>query len=172
MGRDKATLVIEAQPLWARQIGLLQELQPEAIWVSARVAPSWVPPNLEVVVDNPPSRGPLSGISAALDRTRSSHLLALAVDLPRMTSEHLGKLAGLAQPACGVIPRNLKGWEPVVAIYPKEASALASRALASQDVSMQSFALALVRQGLLRPYCLVAEETALYLNVNTPQDLV
>src|SRR6266851_3658974 len=128
MGRDKAVLQVDGEPLWCRQIALLRELQPEALWVSARTRPAWVPPNIEVVLDHPPSRGPLSGITAALVRMESTHLLALAIDLPCMTREHLLKLVGCIQPECGVIPRHHDHLEPLAAIYPKEAAALAQNA--------------------------------------------
>jgi molybdopterin-guanine dinucleotide biosynthesis protein A len=171
MGRDKATLVIEGEPLWARQLSLLRALKPAALWVSARTAPVWLPPDTELVLDSPPSRGPLSGIAATLDRMQSSHLLALAVDLPSMTVEHLRKIAGMANPACGVIPRNQDHLEPLAAIYPKQAVSLARSALTSQDFSMRSFAGELLRLELLRDYVLSAEERGLYQNLNTPQDL-
>ena len=171
MGREKATLEFGGEPLWARQIARLGELQPREIWVSARARPAWLPPNVEVVLDHPPSRGPLSGIAVALDRMDSSHLLALAVDLPRMTSEHLRKLTAMAQPGCGVIPREQDHLEPLAAIYPKEAAALAQSTLGSDDVSLHGLARKLLQQSLLRAYHLTPEELPLYFNVNTPRDL-
>src|SRR5260370_25435542 len=74
MGSDKATLLFAGEPLWARQFRTLRELQPEALWLSARVPPAWRPPEIEIVPDEPPSRAPLSGIAAALRRLRTSHL--------------------------------------------------------------------------------------------------
>jgi len=171
MGRDKATLPLAEKPLWSRQLDVLRRLQPTAIWISAREAPSWLPPDIEVVLDVPPSQGPLSGISAGLRRLETSHLLALAVDLPRMTSEHLRKLARFAVPGCGVIPTNHDWFEPLGAVYPKEAAALAQEALTCSDVSMQSLARKLLERRLLMEYPLATEEIELYQNVNTPRDL-
>jgi molybdopterin-guanine dinucleotide biosynthesis protein A len=171
MGRDKATLLLSGKPLWFRQLALLRELQSAAIWISARETPPWVPLDIEVVLDTTPSRGPLSGIVAALNRTQTSHLLVLAVDLPRMTSEHLLKLASVTTPGCGVVPSHEKHLEPLTAIYPKEAASLAQHALESPDVSMHSFARKLLEQRLLKEYPLAREEADLYLNVNTRRDL-
>jgi molybdopterin-guanine dinucleotide biosynthesis protein A len=103
---------------------------------------------------------------------QTSHLLALAVDLPRMTSEHLRQLAGKAQPGCGVAPFNQDHLEPLAGIYPKEAAAMAQTALASQDTSMRSFARELLRRGLLREHALAPQEIPLYFNINTPGDLL
>jgi molybdenum cofactor guanylyltransferase len=82
MGADKATLVLDGEPLWSRQLRTLRELQPERILISARTKPAWCPPEIEVVLDKPPSRGPLTGLAAALKRIHTTHLFALAIDLP------------------------------------------------------------------------------------------
>jgi molybdenum cofactor guanylyltransferase len=171
MGRDKATLALLGEPLWSRQLAVLRELKPAMIWISAREAPSWAPPDVEVVLDDIPSRGPLTGITAGLNRVRTSYLLALAVDLPRMTSDHLLKLAAFAVPKRGVIPRNHDKFEPLSAIYPQEAAPLAQQALTSSDVSMQSFVRKLLDRRLLLEYPLATEEIDLYQNLNTPHDL-
>ena len=169
MGADKATLIVGGEPLWSRQLSLLRELHPEALWVSARNRPRWCPPDVEVVLDIPPSYGPLSGLSAALRQLRTTHLIALAVDLPRMTSAHLRHLQSLASPGCGVIPRN-EGWfEPLCAIYPREAIGLLDTS--DGNSSMQPCVQALVHNGLARPYDPTGFERLLYHNANFPVDL-
>ena len=171
MGRDKATLKIQGEPLWLRQLILLQKLEPKAIWVSARTPPTWLPPNIEALLDEPPSRGPLSGIALALERIETTHLLVLAIDLPAMSSAHLQKLAALAIPGRGVIPATSQHFEPLAAIYPKSAAPAAARALLDGKLALQVFARALLEAGLVTEYRLKAEEGPLYRNVNTPADL-
>ena len=171
MGVDKAALQFEGEPLWARQLRILRELQPEALWVSARVPPTWHPPEVEFVLDEPPSRGPLSGIAAALRRLSTSHLLVLAIDLLRMTPEHLRQLRALAGPGCGVIPRRGELFEPLCALYPVEAASPAQTVLAGGDVSLQHFARVLLGRNLLQIHPLSPAEEPLYRNVNTPADL-
>src|SRR5882757_11347265 len=68
MGKDKATLLFRDRPLWQIQFDLLRTLQPEEIFVSARTDPPWRPSGVQFVSDEPPSRGPLSGLSATLAR--------------------------------------------------------------------------------------------------------
>jgi len=172
MGGDKATLLVEGKPLWQRQLQVLSATRPVVLWVSARGVLPWCPPEIEVVLDKAPSRGPLSGVAAALCRLRTSHLLVLAVDLPQMTTEHLRKLWGLSQPGTGVIPLNGGFCEPLCAIYPVEAAAVAEAALKSSDVSLQSFARTLRHHSQARVYNLTPEEQPLYLNMNTPADLL
>jgi molybdopterin-guanine dinucleotide biosynthesis protein A len=172
MGTDKATLRFEGQPLWERQIGLLRELRPAALWISARVRLVWCPLEVEVIIDKPPSRGPLSGLSAALRKLQTSHLLALAIDLPQMTTEPLNKLWSLAQPGCGVVPSHEDLLEPLCAIYPAEAAANAAAALdGDNDVSVRSFVQTLCRENRMRTYSLSGTERRFFHNMNTPGDL-
>ena len=171
MGVDKATLLIAGEPLWHRQLRMIKELEPEALWVSARGELSWCPPEIEVVVDKIPSRGPLSGVAAALSRLQTSHLLVLAIDLPQMTAEHLRELWGLSRPGAGVIPLNGADFEPLCAIYPAEAAVVAEARLSSPDASLQGFAATLRHLSRVRVYELTPEEKPLYLNMNTPSDV-
>src|SRR5271168_2169863 len=88
MGVDKATLIIEGEPLWQRQLRTMRGLRPEALWVSARAELPWCPVGTEVVTDKMPSRGPLSGVAEGLRLLQTSHLLVVAIDLPQMTTDH------------------------------------------------------------------------------------
>jgi molybdopterin-guanine dinucleotide biosynthesis protein A len=171
MGQDKATLTRAGEPAWARQFKLLRALQPDHLWLSARTRPAWCPPEIEVVPDEPPSRGPLSGLTATLQRLETSHLFALAIDLPQMTPQMLSRLWQLAQPGCGVIPVNEDSLEPLCAIYPREAVSVAKEALAGDDLSLRRFAGTLLQQNLLRTYLLTEKEKSLFRNVNAPADM-
>ncbi len=172
MGVDKATLQIDGEPFWTRQLRILQELQPDALWISARSRPIWCPPEIGVVLDEPPSRGPLSGLTAGLRRLQTSHLLVLAIDLPRMTAEHLHKLRGLAWPGAGVIPLHDGSFEPLCAIYPAEAADAAIASLGGEDVSLWSLAKNLLWQKRAFPLQLSDSDKRLYHNVNSPADLL
>jgi molybdopterin-guanine dinucleotide biosynthesis protein A len=171
MGADKALIEIAGQPLWARQINLLREFQPQSLWVSARTRPAWCPAEIELVLDASPSHGPLSGLVAALDRLQTSHLLALAIDLPRMTVAELRKLWAMARPGLGVIPVNGKNFEPLCAIYPAEGTAPAASALAGNNFSLQKLLQSLLRANCIRTHALTEDEKPLFLNANSPADL-
>jgi len=171
MGFDKATLNIGGEPLWQRQLRVLRELSPAVLWVSARERPSWCSREIEVVLDESPRRAPLSGLAAGLSQLRTSHLLVLAIDLPRISAEHLRKLCDLARPGSGVIPLNEDYFEPLCAIYPVEAGASAQAALISDDVSLQHFGKTLLRESYAEKYVLTSDERPLYLNLNAPSDL-
>jgi len=171
MGFDKATLTIAGEPLWQRQLRVLHELSPAVLSISARARPLWCPPEIEVVPDESPVHAPLSGLAAGLRCLQTSHLLVLAIDLPRISAEHLRTLCDLARPGSGVIPLNGDYFEPLCAIYPIEAAATAQAALESGDISLQHFGQALLRNSLAKSFALTAEERLLYVNLNNPSDL-
>jgi molybdenum cofactor guanylyltransferase len=170
MGRDKATIDFRGRPLWQRQIELLRGLHPEKIFVSARKEPSWQPPEAELLLDAPPSRGPLSGLTKALERMQTTHLAALAVDMPFMTSEQMRVLWSLATIGCGVLPMIGDRAEPLAAIYPKEAGSDFSTALAGDDFSLQRLSRALVQGGKLRVFPVSPGDEDRYRSVNEPGD--
>ena len=85
MGQDKATLLFHGKLLWEIQLELLQRLEPAEIFVSAKTDPAWRPAAVKFVADDPPSRGPLSGIAASLAQIHTAHLFALAIDMPFMS---------------------------------------------------------------------------------------
>jgi len=171
MGTDKATLVFNGQKLWERQLHLLTTLEPQTLCISARARPVWCPDNVETILDASPSCGPLSGIAAGLSNIHTSHLLVLALDMPRMSLEHLNKLTNLARPRCGVVPVKNDLFEPLCAIYPYEATTTAMKALACGDTALQSFIQGLRATEMVRTHLLSKFEFPLYQNLNTPEDL-
>ena len=135
MGQDKATIVFSGRPLWQRQVELLRNLNPETIFISARTKPSWLAKGTELLLDEPPSRGPLSGIAKALTEMESTHLIALAVDMPFMTSAEMQLLSQLVAAGGGVVPVFQNCAEPLAAVYPKEATPEFVAALVGPDFS-------------------------------------
>jgi molybdopterin-guanine dinucleotide biosynthesis protein A len=170
MGRDKATIEFGGQPLWERQIETLRSVGPERMLVSARVKPSWLPANSDLLLDDPPSRGPLSGLTKALAAMRTTHLVALAVDLPFMTSEQLGRFCHRAETGRGIVPVIDDRAEPLAAVYPVEAATQFAAALAGDDFSLQELIRNLVAEEKVSLFSVPAEDEYLYRNVNEPGD--
>ena len=106
MGKDKATLSHRGKTLWQIQLELLRQLTPQEIFVSARSDPDWRPAGIQFVADDPPSRGPLSGLAASLDRMSTSHLLALAIDMPWMSNKYLEFLCEQIEPGLRCCAEN------------------------------------------------------------------
>jgi molybdopterin-guanine dinucleotide biosynthesis protein A len=171
MGRDKAMLVFRGQPLWQRQLELLRTLCPERIFVSARAEPPWLPPDAELLLDEAPSCGPLSGLTRALAAMPTSHLVVLAVDMPFMTSQQMRTLWSLATNGCGVLPMIGDRAEPLGAIYPREAMNDLLAALEGNDFSLQHLSRSLLQADKLRAFQISLGEQELYRSVNEPGDI-
>jgi molybdopterin-guanine dinucleotide biosynthesis protein A len=172
MGKDKATLTLNGEPLWSRQIRILRELHRGRVMISARNKPEWCPADIEVALDGPPSRGPLSGLVAAFEKTRTTHLLALAVDVPQMTSAHLEKLWTLAQPGLGVVPVNRGIREALCAVYPIEGKIIAEEILSNNNLSLQSLIDRLAARNQILFHDVPEADKNAYRNFNTPEEWV
>jgi len=171
MGRDKATMEFGGQPLWEQQLQLLRALGPEKIFVSARTAPAWLPGDVELLLDDPPSRGPLSGLTKALATSRATHLIALAVDMPFMTSDELGRLLEQVTEGCGIVPIIGGQAEPLAAIYPAEAAADFQAALAGRDYSLQPLVRELAVIDKVKLWPVANEHAEFYQSLNEPRDV-
>lgn len=170
MGQDKATIVFRGEPLWQRQLELLRALNPEKIFVSARAVPSWWQNDAEVLLDDPPSRGPLSGLTKALTVMKTSHLAVLAVDMPFMTLEQMGKLRELTRMGQGVVPAIAGRAEPLAAIYPTEAAGDFAAALAGPNFSLQPVIRKLAANQKVRLFSVPAQDRHFYQSMNEPGD--
>ncbi len=170
MGREKATLSWRDKPLWEWQLEKLREVRPRKLLLSARVDPPWRPAGVEFVPDLPPSRGPLSGLAAALARTDTAHLLALAIDMPFMTADHLRYLCGLVTAEAGVVSQIDDRLEPVAAVYPAAALADFQKTLKSADGSLQPLIRDLIATAKLHVVT-ISKDRNLYKSLNSPRDL-
>ena len=171
MGKDKATALFQGKLLWQLQLNLLRDLQPAEIFLSARSDPDWRPTDIKFVADEPPSRGPLSGVAASLGRIGTKHLLALAIDMPFMNEKYLRFLCDQTEPGCGVLPMIGDRAEPLAAIYPVEARVDLVAALSGSDFSLQTATQRLVQAGRLRVISVTEAEKEFFRNLNEPADL-
>jgi molybdopterin-guanine dinucleotide biosynthesis protein A len=171
MGHDKSTILFRNAPLWRNQLDLLRKLQLQELFISAQFDPPWRPANIEFVPDVQPSRGPLSGIAAALSRSSCGRLLALAIDMPFMTESYLRSLCEKVERGVGVVPIIEDRAEPLAAIYPRDAHDDVVDALSGSDFSLQSLVGKLIAAGKLQPIQVSEEEKALFRNLNEPGDL-
>ena len=166
MGCDKAILQWRGRPLWEWQIEKLRALRPEKIFLSARSDVPWRPVNVELLLDSFPSRGPLSGLAVALAAIKTDHLLALAVDMPFMTTENLRLVSSLATERMGVVPTIDGKAEPLGAIYAKEAGAVFQEALRGDNFSLQPLVRKLIALNMLREMAVSGSARRLYKSVN------
>ncbi|HEY2681364.1 MAG TPA: molybdenum cofactor guanylyltransferase [Candidatus Udaeobacter sp.] len=171
MGKDKATFLFRGRPLWENQLELLRKLKPAEIFISARTDPKWRPHDVTFVADVPPSRGPLSGLAASLVKIHTTHLLALAIDMPFMTENYLRSICDAIEPGQGIVATINSRAEPLAAMYPREAEIDFRTALAGSDFSLQNVVRHLVTAGKLREITVTEHERRLFQNVNNVSDL-
>ncbi|HVF72363.1 MAG TPA: molybdenum cofactor guanylyltransferase [Chthoniobacterales bacterium] len=169
MGRDKATMEFRGKPMWQRQIETLYGVTPEKIFVSARKAPAWLPDDCELILDDPPSRGPLSGLVKALTAIKTTHLLVLAVDMPFVTPAALRSLCSSVGRVHGVVPAIGERVEPLAAIYPAQAAPIFETALAGSDYALQSLIRHMASAGMIT--LLSMPDAELYRSLNRPGHL-
>jgi len=147
MGRDKALLEVGGEPLWRRQIRILQAAGAEEIRLALRPGQAPYDPAVPVVADTVADAGPLAGIQAALQSQSEGWLLVLAVDLPRIGASWFAPLKAACRPGAGAVFRNQDGFEPLAAIYPAEALGEAAARLQRRQYRLQEFVAALVEAG-------------------------
>jgi molybdopterin-guanine dinucleotide biosynthesis protein A len=171
MGREKAIMPYRGRPLWQNQIDTLRKLEPAELLISARSDPGWRPADAIFVADVPPSRGPLSGLCAALAAMKGTHLLTLAIDMPFMNEAYLRSLCDQIQPGQGVLPMMAGRAEPLAAIYPAEVYPDFVAALGGTSFSLRAITKELVGLERLRVVCVSNEEAEFFRNVNEPRDI-
>jgi molybdopterin-guanine dinucleotide biosynthesis protein A len=171
MGRDKALLELDGAPLWQHQRDTLARAGAAEIFLSVRPEQAWVRGAAgfsAVLHDAQSDCGPLIGLTAGLERAANPHVAVLAIDLPRVNAEWLTARLAECAPGVGVVGRRGEFFEPLAAIYPREAKWLAWEAIARADYSLQHFLAAAVAQGLMRVHDLTAAEAPFFENWNEP----
>ena len=171
MGRDKAWLEIDGQPLIKRQIALLHQLCVTEVFISGRADTDYSALGCTVLRDTFIDAGPLAGIERGLAATTSSFLLVLAVDLPRMELGFLQILFGACGRAVGVVPLVRSKTEPLISIYPKQIHPIAVQHLEDGRYAVNQFVDVCRKAGMVLDYTVASANEHVFLNWNAPGDL-
>ena len=192
MGRNKALLRIDGEPLWRRQLRILKESGADPVWLVQ--APGQPALTRGVLRDTVREAGPIAGLHAAFlaieppgvrpdilrsparerrDKTskRRTHLAVVAVDLPHLEPAWFTRLAKLCAPGIGAVARTPDSYEPLAAIYPHEALAEVESRLNEGALALQELIAALVRSRRMRVLPLKAAECRQLANWNMPTDI-
>jgi molybdopterin-guanine dinucleotide biosynthesis protein A len=170
MGRDKAWISVDGEPLLARQIGLARQLGPGQIFISGRADADYREFGCRVLIDEVPDAGPLAGIERALQESSAPLLLALAVDMPGMELPFLRRLAAVCTGTAGAIPRVNGQIEPLAAFYPKGAHSMAQTLLRERRLAAVHFAESCAQAGLAIMFDVPPVDHVFFTNWNLPQD--
>lgn len=128
MGRPKHLLDFNGESLIGRTIQLVKPLVKKVTVVGAMV--DSLPPGIRSISDESfavhteagRSKGPLTGMATALSHSQSPWNLILACDLPYLTADWLHWLLSRAEKSQshGVVPKTIRGLEPLAAVYRTE----------------------------------------------------
>lgn len=171
MGLDKAVLNHRnGLSFWQQQIHVLEQVDPDYIMISAPRQPDWISEEMIWVADDTSGGGPISGIAGALKICSTSHLICLGIDLIQMGPDELKYFITCSTNGVGLVPRSEAGWEPLAAIFPREATEVFNQALAAGEYKLQAVMDTLLQQGMIRPYPIPQHEGHFYQNINTPEE--
>jgi molybdopterin-guanine dinucleotide biosynthesis protein A len=170
MGTDKAFLRVGDELLLERQLRCLLETGAEELLISGRVGVDYSRFSGRAVYDEHPDAGPLAGIAAVLQAASQPMVLVLAVDMPAMTSEMLGKILSRCSEGSGCVPQDQHRYQPLAAAYPKRLQASTELHLREGRRSMHEFLTGAVANGFVRPLPIQPQEQACFLNWNEPSD--
>lgn len=128
MGEEKAFMQINGKGLIDRVISAAHNVAEDTFVVGPK---DKFGAYGRIVNDVYPDCGPLGGIHAALDRSRTELSLMLPVDTPFITTEFLQFLTDIARDnkALVTVPKANGGFQPLCAVYRKGFAAIAEKAL-------------------------------------------
>jgi molybdopterin-guanine dinucleotide biosynthesis protein A len=171
MGRDKAWLTVDGEPLIVRALNTVKRAGAKEVFISARVEADYSMFRERVLVDFQPGCGPLSGIERALNASASPLVVILAVDLPHMTAEFLQRLIASCNEGIGIVPELNGKLEPLAAIYPKRCHAIAAELIAQGRYAARDFAETCLGEGAVRSVAVDGSDLGCFSNWNSPADI-
>jgi molybdenum cofactor guanylyltransferase len=166
LGGSKATVGLGGQPLITYPLGALQEALDSVVIVAKADSELPTLPGIEVWMEPPEPRHPLTGIVHALGLAEGRPVLVCAGDLPLVPPDLIRRLAGADPGEALVVAASCGGLlQPLLARYEPEALEPLAAAL-RQGASVREA----VSAAGVRPFE-VSDERFLF-NVNTPEDLL
>jgi molybdopterin-guanine dinucleotide biosynthesis protein A len=167
LGGSKATVRLNGQPLITYPLRAVQEALGSAVVVAKADSELPALPGIEVWMEPPEPRHPLTGIVHALGLAEGRSVLVCACDLPLVPADLIRQLAGADPGQAMVVTASYDGrLQPLLARYEPEALEPLTAALQADGTSVRD---AVSAVGA-RPFE-VSDETFLF-NVNTPEDLL
>jgi molybdopterin-guanine dinucleotide biosynthesis protein A len=167
MGRDKAQLRLNGEPLWRRQVRVLRAAGAERVVLIRRRGQAPLE-SADSRLDVFAGSGPLAGLHVALGIGDRRWVAVLAVDMTGIDAAWFSWLRGFCRPGAGAIARHAGSLEPLAAIYPAQAHAEIADRLARRDLSVRRFALALGAAGRMTIVTLPADGARRTASLNTP----
>jgi molybdopterin-guanine dinucleotide biosynthesis protein A len=182
MGRDKAWMMLDGEPLIERVVRRLLPLAAEVL-VSGTDSQRYeallrrLPVAGRVVADQYPGFGPLAGMQAGLSAAGNDLALVVAADMPFVNITLLRHLIDLAPGYDGVVPngrdprKHAGGLEPLHALYRRSCLPAIEKHLAANDRQVLCFfedvRIRIIPDDEIRA---LDPDLLSFFNVNTPED--
>jgi molybdopterin-guanine dinucleotide biosynthesis protein A len=170
MGEDKARLLFGGEPLWRRQMRVLTAAGAAPVGVVRRAGQPEIAPEVRHVRDEFSGAGPLAGLHAALKASGAAWVAVLAVDMPAIEAAWFRGLWTQCAAGRGAVAQHADGFEPLAAIYPREALGVVAARLEAGRFSLQETIAELVAAERMAVRRLSEEERAQVENWNSPGD--
>jgi molybdopterin-guanine dinucleotide biosynthesis protein A len=172
MGRDKALVQLDGQPLIAHLLACVNGLGDEILITTSQPG-DYEQFGVRLVSDPVPGAGKLVGLHTALSAARGDHVLVLACDMPFVSRPLLEHMLGRAPEADIIVPHRNDRYEPLHAVYHRGNCLPPLRsALEAGKKRMISF-FPEVKVLTIKPteYHRFDPDEWSFFNVNTPEDL-
>jgi molybdopterin-guanine dinucleotide biosynthesis protein A len=166
-GVRKATLTVGGVSIIERQLAVLHQVAAPVFLVTSALAPGDAA--LTVVRDEFPNHGALGGIYTAIVSSPHERTLVVACDMPFLSLAFVQHMASID--ADLVIPRTMRGYEPLCAIYGRACAESIRERLTRGELEASRLPEG-VRVAEVGPETLAAYDPdgLLFVNVNTPHD--
>lgn len=165
-GSDKARAIVHGQPLLRHVATLLQPVAASITVVADRVG-KYDDLGLRTIADRQPGLGPLAGLDAALSDlpAGSGWLLLCCCDAVILRAEWLNQLCAAPRGPELAIAMRSRHWQPMPALYARDAHPLVSALLSDSNRSMQRLLDELPTRALPLP-----PDWPANWQINTPED--
>ena len=174
MGRDKALLSINNQPLLAEVCGVAKEVANLVYVVTPWIEKyqSILPPGCQLVSERlvlgTKSNTPIIGFAQGLKLVKTEWVLLLACDLPQLSTSQVKQwslaLTTVLPTEIAYLPRNYKGWEVLCGFYRRDCLASVETYIKNGGASFQSW---LANHSVKE---LELSDRSCLFNCNTPAD--
>ena len=172
MGRDKALIAVDGQPLWRLQFAkLLAVCDDVTVCGSQNQRALFESGHVRFASDATADLGPLSGIARAMEAAECPRVLILAVDLPKVSVRYLEGLCEAGRQYGGVVPQRAGRFEGLCAVYPVALLPWVASHLSGPDRSVHGLIHYGLEKQLLHPLPVLDSEVEMFQNWNTPQDI-
>jgi molybdopterin-guanine dinucleotide biosynthesis protein A len=171
MGRDKAALSFNGRTLLERALSTMRKVTGDVYILGS---PELYQTCAPAIPDIFPGCGPLSGIHAALTRTKTEFNVIIGVDTPFFSDELLRYVAerAIASRAVVTAPQVNARPQPLCAVYSRAFLPVAERGLQAGEYKVASLfpdeGTLLISQRELEQLAFTAQ---MFQNLNTPEDL-